>query len=70
MRMYVCSRGRVSDGLRRRRQRLCGMVRGLGYRWPLENSGCFKQAGGIGSRQAVKAEALRLSGRACADDLT
>jgi hypothetical protein len=28
------------------------------------------QAGGIGSRQAVKAEALRLSGRARADDLT
>lgn len=27
------------------------------------------QAGGIGSRRAVKAEALRLSGRACADDL-
>ena len=40
----------------------------LGFRWPLEDNGMFQdQAGGIGSRQAAKAEALRLrlSGRAC-----
>lgn len=41
MRMYVCSRGRVSEDVRRRRQRLCGLLRGVGLWWPLEDNECF-----------------------------
>ena len=39
--MYVCSRGRVSEDVRRRRQRLCGLLRGEGLWSPLEDRECF-----------------------------
>jgi hypothetical protein len=64
MRMYVCSRGSVSDGVLWR-QRLRGIVRLWASAGLFQTMNVFQcQAGGMALVKVVKAEALRLSGRA------